>query len=77
MELKTRFRGVSNSNYSMVLPFLISLVGVLVDYVTTTVGLGLGFYEIHPEYHPVLALTIFWTPTPISTFSCGKSFLIR
>ena len=43
-----------------VLPFLISLIGVMTDFLTTNVGLGFGFYETHSTYHPVLALTIFW-----------------
>ena len=43
-----------------VLPFLLALGGVLSDYVTTTIGLGMGFYETNPEYHPVNALMIFW-----------------
>lgn len=41
-------------------PFLVSLVGVLSDYVTTRIGLSLGFYETHPQYHPILALLVFW-----------------
>ena len=44
----------------LVLPFFVSLIGVLADYFTTTVGLNLGLYETHPQYHPALALLIFW-----------------
>ncbi len=43
-----------------VIPFVISLFGVVSDYVTTRIGLSLGFYETHPQYHPILALIIFW-----------------
>ena len=43
-----------------VVPFILSLAGVLSDYATTRIGLSLGFYETHPQYHPVLALVIFW-----------------
>ncbi|MEM2110806.1 MAG: hypothetical protein QXX08_02890 [Candidatus Bathyarchaeia archaeon] len=42
------------------LPFLLSLGGVLLDYLTTTIGLSLGFYETHPAYHPLKALFVFW-----------------
>lgn len=42
------------------MPFALSLLGVLLDYVTTTIGLGLGFNELNPAYHPLKALLIFW-----------------
>jgi len=42
------------------LPFILSLGGVLLDYLTTTIGLGLGFYETHSAYHPLKALLVFW-----------------
>ncbi len=41
-------------------PFIISLAGVAFDYLTTSIGLNLGFYETHPQYHPLTALAIFW-----------------
>jgi len=44
----------------MILPFVLSLGGVVLDYVTTSLGLNLGFYETHPDYHPLNALLIFW-----------------
>lgn len=40
--------------------FLVSLIGVAADYVSTRIGLDRGFYETHPHYHPLLALAIFW-----------------
>jgi len=43
-----------------IFPFILSLGGVSLDYVTTAIGLGLGFYEMHPAYHPLNALLIFW-----------------
>jgi hypothetical protein len=52
--------GEVSRNYIISLPFLISLLGVITDYLTTTIGLNLGFYETHPKYHPVFALAIFW-----------------
>jgi hypothetical protein len=47
------------------LPFLLTLGGVISDHVTTNIGLGLGFYEINPNYHPLLALLVFWGITAI------------
>jgi len=41
-------------------PYLISLGGVLLDYLTTTIGLGLGLNETNAPYNPILAITIFW-----------------
>jgi len=49
------------------LPFTLSLGGVLLDYLTTTIGLGLGFYEVHPAYHPLKALLIFWGAITVLT----------
>ena len=46
----------------LALPFFVSLIGVLADYFTTMVGLKLGFYETHQQYHPAYALIIFWAP---------------
>ncbi|MFH0749284.1 MAG: hypothetical protein V1915_05165 [Candidatus Bathyarchaeota archaeon] len=56
----------------MALPFFISLIGVLADYVTTTVGLNLGFYETHPQYHPAWALLIFWGCLTVLTLTFPK-----
>jgi len=41
--------------------FPIALLGVVCDWITTQVGLGMGYYETHLMYHPVLALVIFLT----------------
>lgn len=43
-----------------VLPYLISMLGVLLDYLTTTIGLGLGFYESHLSFSPLFAVAVFW-----------------
>jgi len=53
-------------------PFLLSLSGVLFDYLTTRIGLSLGFYEIHPHYNPILALLIFWGAVALLTFTLPK-----
>ena len=42
------------------IPFLLSSIGVLFDYITTRIGLNLGLYETHSYYHPLLALLVFW-----------------
>ena len=48
--LDTRFMALS-----------IALLGVVSDWITTQVGLGMGYYETHLMYNPVLALAIIWT----------------
>ena len=51
---------------SEVVPFAIALTGVLLDALTTIVGLSKGFYETHPYYSPLWALLIFWSLIGIS-----------
>ncbi len=53
-------------------PFVLSLGGVLSDYATTTIGLGLGFYETHSQYHPMWALLIFWGAIALLTLTLPK-----
>lgn len=43
------------------IPFAIAAIGVLLDALTTVIGLSMGFYETHPNYNPILALVIFWS----------------
>ena len=57
---------------SALTPFLISLAGIVADYLTTRIGLGLGFYETHTQYHPILALTIFWGALTLLTLTLPK-----
>ncbi|MBS7639795.1 MAG: hypothetical protein QW804_05545 [Candidatus Bathyarchaeia archaeon] len=52
---------MKHSIVKILMPFLISLGGILLDYWTTSIGLSMGFIEIHPEYHPLKALAIFWS----------------
>lgn len=54
------------------LPFVISLIGIITDYVTTKIGLNLGFNEMHPNYHPILALGIFWGALTILKITLPK-----
>jgi hypothetical protein len=46
-------------------PFLLTLGGVFSDYITTNIGLGLGYYESQPNYHPLTALLVFWGMTAV------------
>lgn len=41
-------------------PFILSLGGIMSDYITTRIGLSLGLYEMYPAYHPLKALLVFW-----------------
>ena len=54
-------------------PYLISLVGVVSDYLTTTIGLGRGFYETNASYNPFFALTIFWGCLAVFTLALPKT----
>ena len=60
--MTTHSKGSSFSKIAMseASPFLVSLLGVVLDYATTCIGLSRGFYETHSQYSPVLALMIFW-----------------
>ena len=40
-------------------PFLIALIGNLFDYITTQVGLRIGYIETHPNYSPLFSIMIF------------------
>jgi len=41
------------------LPFAVSIMGCSSDYVTSLIGLSRGFYEAHPNYSPITALSLF------------------
>jgi len=53
-------------------PFFVALCGVLSDYVTTILGLHMGFCEACPKYHPVWALTVFWGSIAILTLALPR-----
>lgn len=63
---------MGNNNSKLFLPFLISLFGVVADYITTITGLRYGFYETHPQYHPALALLIFWSALSVLTLTLPR-----
>ncbi len=46
-------------------PFIVSLGGIFSDYLTTRMGLVLGYYETHALYSPLSALLIFWGTTSL------------
>ncbi len=54
------------------IPFMVSLLGVLTDFITTRIGLNLGFYEAHPYYHPVTALLIIWSAVLVLVLTLPK-----
>lgn len=42
-----------------IIPYFIAVLGITLDWLTTYIGLGRGFYETHLSYTPLLALLIF------------------
>jgi hypothetical protein len=42
-------------------PFLLALGGITSDFLTTRVGLSLGFREAHSNYQPIYSCVIFFT----------------
>jgi len=55
-----------------VLPFLLALGGIILDYISTTIGLSMGLYETNPQYHPVWALLYFWGIMTVFTLLISK-----
>jgi len=51
------------------LPFLLSLCGVIADYATTMIGLNFftGFLETNASYSPIRALLYFWGAIAVLT----------
>ena len=54
-------------------PFILALGGIISDYISTTIGLGLGFHETNPQYHPLWALLYFWGALTVLTLTLPKS----
>jgi hypothetical protein len=63
---------LQRSEVKTLAPFLISLTGVTLDYLTTTIGQGLGFHETHAQYQPSIALAIFWGALTLLTIALPK-----
>jgi len=57
---------------SWIVPFILTLGGVASDYISTIIGLGMGFYEANPQYHPLWALLYFWGALAILTLTLPK-----
>ncbi len=41
-------------------PFVLSSLGSVGDFVTTSLGLSRGFVETHASYNPIYSIMIFW-----------------
>ena len=52
--------------------FLQVFGGVMSDYLTTIVGLGMGFSESNPAYNPVVSLLVFFAVTAILTLTVPR-----
>ena len=53
-------------------PFFLAFWGVLSDYLTTMLGLGMGFCESCPQYHPVYALAAFSVSIALLTLALPR-----
>ena len=54
------------------LPFILTLGGVISDYITTNIGLHIGLYETNSRYNPVWSLFVFWGAITILTLVLPK-----
>jgi hypothetical protein len=54
------------------MPFILSSLGVIGDFVTTNLGLSRGFVETHLTYSPVYAIIIFWVSILILQFTLPR-----
>ncbi len=62
---------------SWMLPFVLAIGGVILDYVSTGIGLGMGFYEIHPQYSPLWALLCFLGALTVLTLTLPEGKVWR
>ena len=53
--------------------YIIALLGVVCDWITTQVGLGMGFYETHLQSSPFLAMGVFVGAITILAFTLPRS----
>ena len=60
------------------MPFILSSLGVIGDFVTTNLGLSRGFVETHLTYSPIYAIIIFWISILILQFTLprGKTWYL-
>jgi hypothetical protein len=54
------------------MPFILSSLGVIGDFVTTNLGLARGFVETHLTYSPIYAIIIFWISILILQFTLPR-----
>jgi hypothetical protein len=52
------------------LPFLLALGGIMSDFISTTIGLGMGLCEANPQYNPLWALLVYWGAIMILYLTC-------
>ena len=64
-------------NSKSLFPFILSLGGIITDYITTVIGLSLGFTESHPQYSPINAIIIFWGCIALLHVTLPKSKIWR
>ena len=65
-------RKTSISLKSWMLPFFLALGGIMSDFISTIIGLGMGLYETNPQYNPVWALLVYWGAIMILYLTCYK-----
>lgn len=65
----------STSLKSWMLPFFLTLGGIIADYVSTTIGLGMGLCEINTQYNPLWALLVYWGAIMILYLTCYQKKL--
>ena len=66
-------RYATESIRAMISAYLIALLGSVADYVTTRIGLSMGYYETHPYYSPFLSIAIFTGAITILALMLSKA----
>jgi len=55
------------------LPFFMALGGIILDFISTVIGLGMGFCESNSQYNPVWALIVYVGAIMILYLTCSQS----
>ena len=53
--------------------YVVAFLGCVSDYITTRIGLGMGFYETHLQSSPLLSMGIFVGAITILAFTLPRS----
>ena len=53
-------------------PFAIAVTVILLDYLSTLMGLSLGLRELHPNYHPIWAGVVFSMALTLLAFTLPR-----